>query len=41
MISLSGGALPTVRAMSDPGVRAYVRSAAASAELVTSVEPFS
>jgi transcriptional regulator GlxA family with amidase domain len=32
-----GGALPTIRAMSDPWVRDYVRSAAASAELIASV----
>jgi transcriptional regulator GlxA family with amidase domain len=37
IVVVPGGALPTLRAMSDPGVRAYVRSAAASAELVTSV----
>ena len=37
ILLVPGGALPTIRAMSDPGVRDYVRTAAASAELVTSV----
>jgi transcriptional regulator GlxA family with amidase domain len=37
ILVVPGGALPTIRAMSDPGVRTYVRTAAASAELVTSV----
>jgi transcriptional regulator GlxA family with amidase domain len=37
IILVPGGALPTIRAMSDPLIRDYVRSAAASAELVTSV----
>jgi transcriptional regulator GlxA family with amidase domain len=37
IVVVPGGGLPTIRAMSDPVVRAYVRSAAASAELVTSV----
>jgi transcriptional regulator GlxA family with amidase domain len=37
VVVVPGGGLPTVRAMGDPAVRAYVRSAAASAELVTSV----
>ena len=37
MVLVPGGALPTIRAMSDPLVRDYVRSAAATAELVTSV----
>jgi transcriptional regulator GlxA family with amidase domain len=37
IVLVPGGALPTIRAMSDPVVRDYVRSAAASAELVTSV----
>jgi transcriptional regulator GlxA family with amidase domain len=37
IVVVPGGALPTIRAMSDPSVRDYVRSAAASAELVTSV----
>ena len=32
-----GGKLATVRAMSDPAIRAYVRTAAASAEIVASV----
>ena len=32
-----GGRLATVRAMSDPALRAYVRTAAASAEIVASV----
>jgi len=37
IVLVPGGALPTIRAMSDPAVRNYVRTAAASAELVTSV----
>jgi transcriptional regulator GlxA family with amidase domain len=37
IVVVPGGGLPTIRAMSDPAVRAYVRSAAASAEFVTSV----
>ena len=37
IVLVPGGAIPTIRAMSDPLVRDYVRSAAASAELVTSV----
>jgi transcriptional regulator GlxA family with amidase domain len=37
IVVVPGGAVPTIRAMSDPLVRGYVRSAAASAELVTSV----
>ncbi|HEY6746489.1 MAG TPA: DJ-1/PfpI family protein [Mycobacteriales bacterium] len=37
IVLVPGGALPTIRAMSDPLVRDYARSAAASAELVTSV----
>jgi transcriptional regulator GlxA family with amidase domain len=37
IVVVPGGALPTIRAMSNPLVRDYVRSAAASAELVTSV----
>jgi len=37
IVVVPGGALPTIRAMSDPLVRDYVRSAAASAELITSV----
>jgi transcriptional regulator GlxA family with amidase domain len=37
IVLVPGGALPTIRAMSDPLIRDYVRSAAASAELVTSV----
>jgi len=37
IVVVPGGALPTIRAMSDPLVRDYVRSVAASAELVTSV----
>ena len=36
-IILPGGRLPTVRAMSDPAMRAYVRSAAECAEVVASV----
>jgi transcriptional regulator GlxA family with amidase domain len=37
IVLVPGGALPTIRAMSDPAIRDYVRTAAASAELVTSV----
>jgi transcriptional regulator GlxA family with amidase domain len=37
IVLVPGGALPTIRAMSDPLIRDYVRSAAASAELITSV----
>ena len=37
VLVVPGGALPTIRAMSDPAVRDYVRTAAASADLVTSV----
>ncbi len=37
IVVVPGGGLPTIRTMSDPAVRAYVRSAAASAEFVTSV----
>ena len=37
IVLVPGGALPTIRAMSDPLVRDYVRSAAASAELIASV----
>ena len=37
VVVVPGGALPTIRAMSDPVVRDYVRSAAASAEMVTLV----
>jgi transcriptional regulator GlxA family with amidase domain len=37
IVLVPGGAMPTIRAMSDPLVRDYVRSAAASAELITSV----
>jgi transcriptional regulator GlxA family with amidase domain len=37
IVLVPGGAVPTIRAMSDPGIREYVRTAAASAELVTSV----
>jgi transcriptional regulator GlxA family with amidase domain len=37
IVLVPGGALPTIRAMSDPLVRDYVRSAAATAELITSV----
>ncbi|SNR25522.1 DJ-1/PfpI family protein [Blastococcus mobilis] len=37
IVVVPGGSVPTVRAMSDPLVRDYVRSAAASADLVTSV----
>ena len=37
LIVVPGGRRGTIRAMSDPAVRAYVESSAASAELVTSV----
>jgi transcriptional regulator GlxA family with amidase domain len=37
IVVVPGGALPTIRAMSNPLVRDYVRCAAASAELITSV----
>ena len=37
IVLVPGGAMPTIRAMSDPLVRDYVQSTAASAELVTSV----
>ena len=37
VLLVPGGAVPTLRAMSDPVIRDYVRTAAASAELVTSV----
>jgi transcriptional regulator GlxA family with amidase domain len=37
IVVVPGGAIPTIRAMGDPLVRDYVRSAAASAELITSV----
>ncbi|MGY1738149.1 DJ-1/PfpI family protein [Geodermatophilus sp. SYSU D00684] len=37
IVLVPGGAMPTIRAMGDPLVRDYVRSAAASADLVTSV----
>jgi transcriptional regulator GlxA family with amidase domain len=37
VIVVPGGRLPTIRAMSDPALRAYVRTAAASAEIVASV----
>jgi transcriptional regulator GlxA family with amidase domain len=37
ILVVPGGGLPTIRAMGDPVVRAYVQSAAASAEHVTSV----
>jgi transcriptional regulator GlxA family with amidase domain len=37
VVLVPGGGLPTLRAMSDPAVRAYVRTAAASADYVTSV----
>jgi transcriptional regulator GlxA family with amidase domain len=36
-IVVPGGRMATIRAMSDPGIRAYVRGAAASAEVVASV----
>jgi transcriptional regulator GlxA family with amidase domain len=37
IVLVPGGALPTIRAMNDPVIRDYVRNAAASADLVTSV----
>jgi transcriptional regulator GlxA family with amidase domain len=37
IVLVPGGALPTIRAMNDPVIRDYVRAAAASADLVTSV----
>ena len=37
IVLVPGGALPTIRAMSDPVIRDYVRRSAASADLVTSV----
>jgi transcriptional regulator GlxA family with amidase domain len=37
IVVVPGGALPTIRAMSDPVIRDYVRTAAVSADLVTSV----
>src|SRR5688500_5592456 len=37
ILVIPGGRMPTVRAMSDPVMRAYVRSAAASAEIVATV----
>ena len=37
IVLVPGGALPTIRAMNDPVIRDYVRRAAASADLVTSV----
>jgi transcriptional regulator GlxA family with amidase domain len=37
IVLVPGGALPTIRAMNDPVIRDYVRQAAASADLVTSV----
>jgi transcriptional regulator GlxA family with amidase domain len=37
VVVVPGGSVPTIRAMSNPLVRDYVRSAAASADLVTSV----
>ncbi|MGY1680118.1 DJ-1/PfpI family protein [Geodermatophilus sp. SYSU D01176] len=37
ILVVPGGALPTIRAMSDPAVRDYVRTAATSGDLVTSV----
>lgn len=36
-IVVPGGRIPTIRAMSDPALRAYVRRAAESAEIVASV----
>jgi transcriptional regulator GlxA family with amidase domain len=36
-IVVPGGRVPTIRAMSDPVIRAYVRTAAESAEIVASV----
>jgi transcriptional regulator GlxA family with amidase domain len=37
VVLVPGGRLGTIRALSDPGIRAYVRTAAASAEVVASV----
>src|SRR5919198_829470 len=37
VVVVPGGRMPTIRAMSDPAMRAYVRTAAASAEVVASV----
>jgi transcriptional regulator GlxA family with amidase domain len=37
IVLVPGGAVPTIRAMNDPVIRNYVRTAATSAELVTSV----
>jgi transcriptional regulator GlxA family with amidase domain len=37
VVLVPGGRWPTIRAMSDPAIRAYVRTAAASAEIVASV----
>jgi transcriptional regulator GlxA family with amidase domain len=37
ILVVPGGRVPTIRAMSDPAMRAYVRRAAASAEVVASV----
>lgn len=37
VLVLPGGRVPTIRAMSDPVIREYVRTAASSAEFVTSV----
>jgi transcriptional regulator GlxA family with amidase domain len=37
VVLVPGGRVPTLRAMSDPEIRAYVRTAAASAEVVASV----
>ena len=37
VLVVPGGRVPTIRAMSDPTMRAYVRTAAASAEIVASV----
>ena len=37
VLVVPGGRIGTIRAMSDPGVRAYVRTAAASADVVGSV----
>ena len=37
ILVVPGGRVPTIRAMSDPTMRAYVRTAAASAEIVASV----
>jgi transcriptional regulator GlxA family with amidase domain len=37
VLVVPGGRMPTIRAMSDPALRAYVRTAVASAEIVASV----